>query len=567
MTLSLTRDLDSWYHRTMFGAERWPLLHDCPKGIAISGALCLIAILCSSPFAHSQLTVSQLTTAQYDNARTGANLKEIILTPQTVNASHFGKLFTLRVDGDLYAQPLYLPQLSIPGKGKHNVIFLATEHDSVYAFDADALGDPLWHVNFLNAAAGVTTIRAQDVRCPFIRPEVGITPTPVIDAQSGTLYVLARTKESGTRESGTYVQKLHALDVLTGAEKFGGPVVIKASIPRKAMGVFNSTVAFDPLRENPRAALLLSQGKIYITWASSCDVGPYYGWVMAYDPRSLAQVAVFNAAPDAGEAGIWQSDAGPAADAEGNVYPVTGNGKFTVSSGGRDYGDTVLKLALTSFGFKVQDSYTPPNQQQLNDEDLDLGSLGPLLLPDQPGSHAHLLLTGDKAGTVYVIDRDGMSGFVSGKNSYGVQIFKVKGGCYGAAAYWNQHVFLACSNDSLRDYKVENGKLSAKPVAQTAKEFANPGATVTVSANGTKNGIVWLVETKVWNAADQFAVVHAYDAANVTHELYNSSENLARDGPGLAVRFVIPTVMNGRVYIGAKGELNVYGLLSNTKKH
>jgi hypothetical protein len=505
---------------------------------------------------------AEFVITDFPYARTGANLKETVLTLQTVNAGGFGKLFTLRVDGDLYAQPLYLPQLSIPGKGKHNVIFLATEHDSVYAFDADALGDPLWHVSFINAAAGVTTIPARDVRCPFIRPEVGITPTPVIDTESGTIYVLARTKESGT-----YVQKLHALDVLTGAEKFGGPVAVKASIPRKVVGVFNSTVAFDPLRENPRAALLLSRGKVYVTWASSCDVGPYYGWVMAYDARSLAQAAVFNAAPDGGEAGIWQSDAGPAADAEGNIYPVTGNGKFTASSGGKDYGDTALKLALTPSGFQVRDSFTPSNQQRLNDEDLDLGSLGPLLLPDQPGAHPRLLLTGDKAGTIYVIDRDGMGGFVSGKNGYPVQTFQVKGGCYGAAAYWNQHVFLVCSYDSLRDYKIENGKLPAQPVAQTAEEFANPGATVTVSSNGTRNGILWLVETKAWNAADQFAVLHAYDAANITHELYNSSKNLSRDGPGLAVRFVIPTVMNGRVYIGAKSELDVYGLLSNTRKH
>ena len=528
-----------------------------PKRTAhIAAALCLISIVCSSQAARSQLT-----TAQYDNARTGANLKETILTPENVHSARFGKVFTIKVDGDLYAQPLYLPQLLVPGKGKHNTIFLATEHDSVYAFDADAPGDPFWHVNFTNGST-ITTLAAREVQCPFIRPEVGITPTPVIDIESGTLYVLARTKESGV-----YVQKLHALDVLTGAEKFGGPVAIKASISRKVMGVFNGAVSFDPLRENPRAALLLTNGKIYLTWGSSCDVGPYYGWVMAYDARSLAQAGFFNAAADGEEAGIWQSDAGPAADAEGNVYPVTGNGKFDAQSGGRNYGDTALKLVLTPQGFRVRDYFTPFNQEQLNDNDLDLGSLGPLLLPDQPGAHPHLLLTGDKAGNVYLIDRDRMGKYHSGNNSHAVQTLRVKGGCYGAAAYWNQNVFLSCTDDSVRDYKVEGGTLSSQPIAETSKEFANPGATLTVSSNGTKNGIVWLVETKAWNGQDQFAVLHAYDATNLAHELYNSSQNVARDGPGLAVRFVIPTVVNGRVYIGAKGELDVYGLLSAGKKH
>jgi len=504
---------------------------------------------------------AQLTTAQYDNARTGANLRETILTPRNVSTNQFCKVFTIKVDGDLYAQPLYLPQVEIPGKGKHNVIFLATEHDSVYAFDADTPGDAIWHVNFTNPASGITTIPAREVQCPFIRPELGITPTPAIDRESGTLYVLARTKESGA-----YAQKLHALDVLTGAEKSGSPVAIQASVPRKVMGVFNGTLKFDQLRENPRAALLLAGGRIYITWASSCDVGPYYGWVMAYDAKSLAQVAVFNAAPEGEEAGIWQSDAGPAADSEGNIYPVTGNGKFSGASGGRDYGDTALKLGVSRSGFQVKDYFTPFNQQQLNNDDLDLGSLGPLLLPDQPGLHRHLLITGDKAGNIYVIDRDQMGKFHSGNNSHAVQTLRVKGGCYGAAAYWNQNVYLSCTDDALENFRVENGKLSSEPASRTTKEFGNPGATLTVSANGAKNAIVWMVETKAWNAEDQFAVLHAYDATDLRRELYTSSQNLTRDGPGLAVRFVIPTVMNGRVYIGAKRELDVYGLLANAPK-
>ena len=509
-------------------------------------------VLSLTLFAHSQIT-----TAQYDNARTGANTKETVLTPQNVNAAKFGKLFSIHVDGDLYAEPLYLPQVQVPGKGRHNVVFLATEHDSVYALDADAPAAPLWHVNFTNPAAGITTVPARDVRCPFISPEVGITPTPVIDPESGTLFVLVRTKESGH-----YVQKLHALDVLTGKEK-GTAVEIKASIKHKSL-VFNSNAEFNPLRENPRAALLLSNGKVYIAWASSCDVGPYSGWVMAYDAKTLAQVAVFNAAPDE-EAGIWQSDAGVAGDAEGNIYAVTGNGKFDAASGGADFGDTSLKLAISGNSFAVRDYFTPFNQQKLNDEDLDLGSLGPLLLPDQAGAHPHLLITADKAGNIYLIDRDRMGKYHAGDNSHAVQTLNVKDGCYGAAAYWNENVYISCSDDFLKDFKLENGRLSARPVAQSNKQFDNPGATLTVSANGAKDGVLWLVETKAWNAGDQFAVLHAFDAANVAHELYSSKQNVARDGPGLAVRFVIPLVMNGKVYIGTKGELDVYGLLSSAK--
>jgi len=302
------------------------------------------------------LASGQVTTSQYNNARTGAYLDETTLTPQNVNARQFGRAFTLPVDGDVYAQPLYLGGLDIPGKGRHNVLFVATEHDSVYAFDADALAPPLWQVSFINPRAGVTTLTDREVRCPFISPEIGITPTPVIDPETGTLYVLARTKEGGR-----YYQRLHALDVTTGAERLGGPVAIQASVKDAGYfgGHFAGQVPFSQFRELPRAGLLLAQGKVYLSWGSSCDVGPYHGWVMAYDARTLAQTAVFNTSPDSSESGIWQGDAGLAADAEGNVYAVTGNGTFDAASGGRDYGDTVLKLALANGSFAVRDYFTP----------------------------------------------------------------------------------------------------------------------------------------------------------------------------------------------------------------
>ncbi|HEY6391171.1 MAG TPA: hypothetical protein VIX89_07835 [Bryobacteraceae bacterium] len=494
---------------------------------------------------------SQVITSQYDNARQGANLNETILTPQNVNAAKFGKLFSLKTDGDIYAQPLYLPAVEIPGKGKHNVVFIATEHDSVFAFDADGQpSTPLWHVNFLYENSGVTTLSDRDVRCPFIRPEIGITPTPVIDIATGTLFVLARTKESQGVLSGTrYVQRLHALAITTGAEKFGGPVEIKAS-------------GFDPLRELPRAGLLLSKGNVYLTWASSCDVAPYHGWVIAYGARTLTQTAVFNTSPDADESGIWQSDTAPAADAEGNVFVATGNGKFDAgTAGGRDYGDSVLKLNLSAGTLALRDFFTPYNQQELNAKDQDIGSGGPVLLPDQPGPHPHLLIVGGKAGALYVIDRDHMGKWQPGSDSHAVQVLPIADGIYSAAAHWNGHVYIFGARSVLKDFVLQHGQLSAQPVARGTTQFIDPGATPTISANGSRNGIVWVLRSKGWRSPDTPAVLYAYDAANVAHELYNSEQNIIRDRAGFCLRFNIPTVANGKVYVGAKSQVDVYGLL------
>ena len=476
---------------------------------------------------------AQVLTSQNDNARTGANLRETILTPANVNPAQFGRLFSLPVDGDVYAQPLYVPDVDIPGKGRHNVLFVATEHDSVYAFDADGGSTtPLWHVNFLNPKAGVTTVRAQDVLCPFIQPEIGITPTPVIDRATGTLYVLARTKEDpGILKATRYVQRLHALAITTGAEKFGGPVAIAAP-------------GFDPLRQLPRAALLLTKDQVYLTWASSCDVAPYHGWVMAYDARTLAQTAVFNTSPGASESGIWQADTGPAADEEGDVYVATGNGLF---HSGRDYGDTVLKLALEGHRLVVRDSFTPDNQRELNAHDLDIGSGGPMLTPEG------LLLAGGKDSRLYLFDHKRM-----GRPQ---QVFEFNGGMYSAPAYWNGHVYRMASDDYLMDFAIQAGRLSAQPVATSRLRFG-PDSTPAISANGARNGIVWLIETKAWNAPDRPAVLHAYDAANLSRELYDSEQNAPRDRAGKTLRFTIPTVANGRVYVGARREIDVYGLLS-----
>jgi len=520
-------------------------------------SVCLVVFPLAIP-----ASAQRVITSQYDNARTGANLGETILTPRNVNAQQFGKVFTLKIDGDIYAQPLFLGGVEIPGKGRHDVLFVATEHDSVYAFDAYGKpASPLWQVSFL--MDGVTAVPARNVDCPFIQPEVGITSTPVIDAESGTLYVLVRTKEPGGLTSATrYHQHLHALAVTTGVEKFGGPVEIQATVSGSGAGTFGrGKLDFDPLTENPRAALLLANGSVYLTWASSCDVGPYHGWVMAYDAHSLKQKAVFNASPDADDSGIWASDTGPAMDKEGNLFVATGNGRFDAAKGGRDYGDSLLKLEGQSL--KLSDYFAPYNVDELDAGDNDLGSGGPMLLPDQPGTHPHLAVIAGKAGTIYLVDRDHMGHYHAADDSHAVQTVPGHGGIFGSMAYWNHNLYALNDSDALRDFAVVNGKLS--PKAASGNRFSGVSATPAVSANGTKDGVVWVLYSKGWNSPDRPAVLYAYDAENISRELYDSEQDPSRDRAGLALRFNIPTVVNGHVYVGAKREVDVYGLLPESE--
>ncbi len=401
--------------------------------------------------AGAALASGQVTTSQYDNARTGANLNETALTTKNVNTNDFGKLFTLDVSGDVYAQPLLLPHVLIPRKGEHDVLFVATEHDIVYAFDAGGKpATPLWRRSFVDSSRGISPVAAESVGCPFISPEIGITSTPVIDSQSGTLYVLARTEETDASGTRRFWQRLHALDVRTGDEKFGGPVVIRASVKSGtagAFGLFSGSIDFAALHENPRAALTLANHSVYLTWASSCDVGPYHGWVMAYDSHTLKQIGALNTSPDSIESGIWQSDTGPAVDEFGNLLVSTGNGKFDVNSGGHDYGDSLLKIATRRTGLTVTDYFTPSEQADLNATDGDLGSGGPLLIPEQPGSRAHLVVIGGKGAVIYVVNRDSMGKFVPGSNRHAIQTIRVGGGIMGAPAYWNGHLYYFPSND------------------------------------------------------------------------------------------------------------------------
>jgi hypothetical protein len=517
---------------------------------------CAWALLLSA-LAPSALA-QKVTTSQYDNARLGANRVETILTPRNVNAERFGKLFTLKVDGDVYAQPLFLSGVEIPGKGRHDVLYVATEHDSVYAFDATTPGPPLWQVSLLKP--GSTAVPAGDTSCPFIRPEVGITSTPVIDPATGTLYILARTKDRpNILSKADFKQTIHALAVTNGAEKFNGPVEIKATLPGKGDGSKDGQLTFDPWRENPRAALLLANNAVTLTWGSSCDVSPYHGWIISYDAHTLEQRAVFNTSPDADDSGIWASDTGPAADPQGNVIVATGNGSFDVDKGGRDYGDSLLKLDAQSL--KLADYFTPFNAEDLDRNDSDLGSGGPVLLPDQPGPHPHLAVIAGKSGTIFLVDRDHMGHYVSQSNRHATQTIANRYGVYAAPAWWNNTLYvLSCGDDdAIQTFSLANVKLTR--TSTSGDSISGLCTTPTISANGNKDGILWILRSKAWNGSDTQAELTAYDATNINHKLYDSEHNYQRDRAGQALRFNIPIVVNGHVYIGAKKEIDVYGLL------
>jgi hypothetical protein len=515
-----------------------------------------ISLLLCLTIASAPATRAQVLTAQYNNARTSATLHEKILTPTNVNAQTFGKLYSLTLDGDVFTQPLYVPALTLPNLGKRNVLFAATEHDSVYAFDANSPHDtPLWHTTFLDPAHNITTLTDRDVQCPFIFPEVGITPTPVIDPATKTIYVLARTKENGT-----FVQKLHALDITTGKDRPNSPVTITATVPGKGDGSVDGKITFDPLKENPRAALLLLNGSVYLTWASSCDVAPYHGWVMAYDAHTLRQRAVLNVSPDGDDAGIWQSDTGPSVDDAGNIYLATGNGNFNANTpNGRNYGDTLLKLHLDGPNLAIRDYFTPHNQKEMDSHDWDLGSQGPVLLAPQPGPHPHLLVLAGKEGKLYLLDRDKLGKFHDASDPEVLQTIKTKD-AYGAAATWNNNVYFTDRSDITRQFTLANAHLTEK--AATAA-MPSPAATPVVSANGNTNAILWVASTKEWDEThmDRPAILHAYDATDITHELYSSEQNPTRDRAHNTVRFAIPTVADGRIYLGTRGHLDVYGLL------
>jgi len=530
------------------------------KGLGFARSWCgrclvLLWALSFVPFAYSQ----DVLTYHNDNARTGLNPNETILTPANVNSSAFGKLFLLSVDGKVDAQPLYLSNVTIPNKGTHNLLFVATEHDSVYAFDADT-GAVLWQVSLLKPGESTS----DDHGCGQVTPEIGITATPVIDRSSGpngSVYLVAMSKDSSRK----YFQRLHALDVTTGAEQFGGPVDIQAQFPGIGDNSNGTNVIFDPGQYKERPALLLLNHVIYTTWASHCDFRPYTGWVISYDENTLAQVSVLNVTPNGNEGAIWASGGGPAADSSGNIYFLDANGTFDTTLNAQgfpsqgDYGNAFLKLSTINNTLAVADYFQTFDQATLNNNDTDLGSGAALLLPDMTdalGKIRHLAVGAGKDGNIYLADRDNMGKFNPANNSSLYQELPgaLPGGEWANPAYFNNRLYYGPVGGPIYAFQFSTAKLSSTLASRSVNTFNYPGATPSVSANGVLNGIVWATE----NTSP--AVLHAYDASDLSNELYNSNQAGARDQFGAGNKFITPTIANGKAYVGTTNGVGVFGL-------
>lgn len=497
-------------------------------------------------------------TFHNDNARDGLNTSEKILTPANVNAAQFGKLGFYSVDGKVDAQPLFLPSLGIAGE-THNVLYVATEHDSLYALDADT-GMVLWQVSLLRT--GETP--SDDRGCGQVTPEIGITATPVIDPMAGThgvIYVVAMSKDA----SGHYFQRLYALDVTTGAEMPASPVSILATYPGSGDNSFGGSVIFDPAQYEERAGLLLLNGVIYLTWSSHCDFRPYTGWIMGYDQTTLAQTSVLNISPNGNGASIWQAGAAPAADNQGNIYFMAANGTFdtTLNAKGSpsqgDYGNAFVKLSTIGGKLAVADYFTMSGTLAESAADEDLGSGGVVLLPDfndSGGAVKHLAVGAGKDGFIYVPERDNMGKWHPSIDKIWQELSgALPNGEFASPAYFNATLYYGGVGDVLRAFRITGALLSASPVSVSAHSFPYPGATPSISSNGTVNGIVWVAE----NGA--VAGLYAYDAADLAHELYDSNQSGSRDHFGAGNKFITPTVVNGKVYVGTPSGVAVFGLL------
>jgi hypothetical protein len=534
-----------------------------------------------------------VTTYHNNLSRDGANTQEYALTTSNVATSSFGKLFSCPVDGAIYAQPLWVPSLAIGG-GTHNVVFVATTHDSVYAFDADISPCvPYWKKTLLSA--GETFVDFNDVHTTDIQPDIGIIGTPVIDLSSKTLYVVSKSEDAGTSciPSSACHQRLHGLSLIDGSERFGGPANIDASITVSGTGDGSNAgvLPFNALTENQRPALALVNGVVYVSWASHGDNDPYHGWVMGFSPGNLvaAPVAVWNSTPNlvAGFAqsrgGIWMGGGAPAADTSNNLYFLTGNGSFDADSGGSNYGDSTVKLSTASGRLTATGFFTPDNQLNLNTVDKDHGSGGAAILIDQPtGPVHHLLIGGGKDQILYLVDRDSLGGFDPATNHV-VQSLNLGQSIFATSAFWNDSLYIAGTGGQLKQFTFNpvSGLFTITPAHSSPGSFGFPGATPSVSSTPvSSNGIIWGLDNHQFCTQQAPncgpTVLHAYDATNVSTELWSSSQAAGnRDQAGNAVKFTVPTVANGKVYVGTRGnntggvantttvpgELDVYGLL------
>jgi hypothetical protein len=478
-------------------------------------------------------------TYHNDLSRDGVNSHEYALNTSTVKASTFGKRFACAIDASAYAQPLWVANVAIGG-GTHNVLIAATVHDTVYAFDADAAPcTTYWSKSVL--ASGETWVNNMDVGgSPDLAPDIGIVGTPVIDPATNTIYVVSKSK-NGT----TIHQRLHALNLIDGTEKFGGPQEIAATF---------SGISYSPVSQNQRAGLALLNGVVYIAWGSHGDIGTYYGWIMGYNAATLAQVSVFNDTPGPGMGGIWMAGGAPAADSSNNLYVITGNGNF---DGATLFGDSFLKLSTP--GLSVLSFFAPADQASLDSGDTDFGSGGATILVDQPsGPVQHLAIGGGKEGTLFVLNRDNLGGNTN-NDSGAVQSFSLGNRIFATPAFWQNTLYVGLDSDHVKSYTFNSttGQFNTSPASQSPSTFGFPGSTPSISSQGTSNGIVWATEKGTGPS-----VLHAYDATNLGTELWNSA-NSSADQAGQAVKFTVPTVANGKVYVGTVGEISVYGLAPN----
>jgi hypothetical protein len=526
------------------------------QALALGTAAALVSVSAPSLISAGNVDV---VTYHNDNARTGQNLSETFLTAATVTPSLFGKIALVTLDGKVDAQPLYLSGVALPGSGTHNILFAATEHDSVYGIDADT-GAVIWQVSLLGSGETPSDTRG----CSQVVPEIGITSTPVIDRSrgaNGVVYVVAMSKTG----SGTYFQRLHALDVTTGAELLGGPKNISATFSGTGAGSSGGQLTFSPQQYEERAALLLLNGRIVTAWTSHCDIDPYTGWIMSYDAATLAQTSVLNVTPNGTRGAFWMAGDGPAADSSGNIYLLDGNGTFdaALDASGfptqRNYGNAFLKIS-TSSGLAVADYFEMFNSVAESNADQDLGSGGTLLLPDMAdgsGRTRHLAVGAGKDAHIYVVDRDGMGKWNASSNqSYQDITGALGGGVWSMPAYFDNTLYYGASGDSLKAFPIAAARVASTPSSKSARTFTYPGTTPGVSANGTSNAIVWTVE----NAGT--AVLHAYDARDLTHELYNSTQATGgRDSFGGGNKFITPTIVNGHVYVGTGTGIAMFGSL------
>ena len=532
-----------------------------------SGSLTHSASLALTIQAAPITNAPDVTTFHYDIARDGLNQQETILTQSNVNSAQFGKIGFDTVDGKVDALPLYLANVMLGGQLR-NVLYVATEHDSVYAFDAD-IGVQLWKTSALGSAE--TT--SDDHNCSQITPEIGITSTPVIDRKqgpNGTLFTVAMSKDS----NGAYYQRLHALDITTGAEIPGSPTEITATYPGTGDNTQNGNVVFDPAQYAERAALLLLNGNIYMGWTSHCDIGLYTGWVMAYSESTLQQAQLLNLTPNGHEGSIWMSGGGIAADTQGSIYLLDANGTFDTALDAKgfptkgDYGNAMVKLSTTG-KLAVADYFEMYNTESESNEDLDLGSGGALLLPDQTDTNGivhHLIVGAGKDKNIYLADRDNLGKFNPATDPMDSNIYQqltgaMAGLVYSTPAYFNGVLYYAADGDTLKAFPLTNAQMALTPSSQTVIKFPHPGPTPSISANGAQNGIVWALESSLTSPG----VLHAYDPANLAHEFYNSNQAVnGRDSFGNGNKFITPMIVNGKVYVGTQNGVAVFGLLPST---